>query len=175
LNNSLQKKFDQLEVQRSDLQQLYSLLPQEKLNSHPDGKWSIAQIISHLIASERTSVNYLNKKILGINQAPSTGIVEAVKMIIFIISQRLPLKYKAPKVIAEKTEQFDTVEKLNAEWKKTRAELAAVLERFQDDQLQRKIFRHPVVGLINIQQALRFLSEHTRHHTPQVKNLLKLK
>jgi hypothetical protein len=32
-----------------------------------------------------------------------------------------------------------------------------------------------VAGMLNIQQALRFLYEHVRHHAPQVKYLLKQK
>jgi uncharacterized damage-inducible protein DinB len=172
LNTSLLKQFDKLEKQRDNLLSLIASLSSEELNAHPEGKWSVAQILSHLIASEHLSVNYLNKKILGINDAPNTGLTEELKMITLIISQRLPLKFKAPKVLAENTTTYQTNEQLREVWVKARGELKVVLTRFNDDQLKRKVYKHPIAGMLNINQALRFFQEHINHHTPQIKNLL---
>jgi uncharacterized damage-inducible protein DinB len=172
LNTSLLKQFDKLEIQRDNLLSLIAPLSNEELNAHPVSKWSVAQILSHLIASERLSVNYLNKKILGINDAPNTGLTEELKMITLIISQRLPLKFKAPKVLAENTTTYQTNEQLREAWVKIRGELKVVLTRFNDDQLKRKVYKHPIAGMLNITQALRFFQEHINHHTPQIKNLL---
>lgn len=154
---------------------MISPLSTEQLNAHPKGKWSIAQVLSHLISSERLSVNYMNKKILGIQEAPDSGLADACKTILLIVSQRLPLKFKAPKVLVEKTVQYQSALQLIEAWEKTRHELKEVLARLNDDQLKRKIYRHPLAGMLNIQQALRFFREHIIHHTPQIKNLLKQK
>jgi hypothetical protein len=67
VNPQLQHLFLELEKQRNDILSLLTFLPETQLHQHPPGKWSIAQIISHLIASEQLSVNYLNKKIRAIN------------------------------------------------------------------------------------------------------------
>jgi len=149
-------------------------LTHEQLNAHPVGKWSIAQVMSHLIASEHLSVKYLNKKMLGIHQAPNTGLFEELKMIVLIVSQRTPfIKFKAPKVLAENTHVYQTAEQLKEAWDKNRVELKEVIARFKDDQIKRKIYKHPIAGMLNIQQGLRFFCEHINHHTPQIKNLLK--
>lgn len=175
MNNTLLTLFDLLETQRNELLNLVSPLSNEQLNAHPEGKWSIAQVLSHIIASERLSVNYLNKKILGIKEAPDTGLIEELKMIILIISQRLPLKFKAPKVVAENTLSYQTAEQVKEAWEKTRNDLKETLTRFQDDQLNRKVYKHPIAGMFNIKQSLRFFREHIIHHTPQIKNLLRQK
>ncbi len=175
LNHSLKARLDKLERQRSKLLSLVSSLSNEEMSVHPEGKWSIAQVLSHLISSEQLSVNYLNKKILGIHNAPNTGLTEEVKMIVLIISQRLPLKFKAPRILAENTTTYQTADKLNEAWENVRSELRKVLERFQDDQLKRKVYRHPIAGMLNIQQTLQFFGEHIIHHTPQVKKLLRQK
>lgn len=113
---------------------------------------------------------------LGIHEAPNTGLIEELKMIMLIISQRLPfLKFKAPKVVAENTHVYQTAEQLKEAWDKGRSELKDVLARFQDDQLKRRVYKHPIAGMLNIQQALQFFWEHIHHHTPQVKNLLSQK
>jgi uncharacterized damage-inducible protein DinB len=87
-------------------------------------------------------------------------------MNLLILSQRVPLKYKAPKAVVEHTVLLDQVQALSSRWDQTRKELEAVLEKFQDDQLRKKIFRHPVA-------TMRFFSEHIIHHTPQIKKLLR--
>jgi uncharacterized damage-inducible protein DinB len=176
LNNALLHLFDSLETQRKDVLGLITNLSHEQLNAHPVGKWSIAQVVSHIISSERLSVMYLNKKILGIKEAPETGLKEELVMIALVVSQRLPfLKFKAPKVVAENTTQYQTAEQMNEAWEKIRTDLKEVLKRFQDDQLKRKVYKHPIAGMLNIQQTLRFFGEHLTHHTPQIKKLLRQK
>jgi uncharacterized damage-inducible protein DinB len=175
LNNSLLRLFDSIETQRNELLLLVKHLTREQLNAHPEGKWSIAQILSHLITSEKLSVLYLNKKMLGIKEAPNTGLKEDLVMIALVISQRLPLKFKAPKVLAENTIIYETVEQVKEEWEKTRRDLKQILIRFQDNQLKRKIYKHPIAGMLNINQALRFFREHIHHHTPQISHLLRQK
>lgn len=174
MNNKLRKQFEVLETQRKKLVSLIAPLSHDQLHAHPEGKWSIAQVLSHLIASEHLSVNYLNKKMQGIEDIPNTGVKEEFVMAALIVSQRLPfLKFKAPSVVADNTHVYQTTEQLTEAWNKGRAELKEVLSRFQDNQLQRKIYKHPIAGKLNIQQALRFFQEHIIHHTPQIKKLLR--
>jgi len=167
--------FDSLETQRKELLDRVKHLTSEQLNAHTEGKWSIAQILSHLIASEQLSVNYLNKKMQGIKDAPATGFKETLTMMLLVISQRLPLKFKAPKVLAENTITYETSEQITEEWEKVRKELKQILTRFNDDQLKRKVYKHPIAGMLNITQALRFFREHIYHHTPQIIHLLNKK
>jgi uncharacterized damage-inducible protein DinB len=173
VNARVKPLFDRLEVQRVQLQHLIKDLSDVELNKHPAEKWSIAQVISHLIASEQLSVGYLNKKMLGIQTAEKSGLKEDLKMLLLIVSQRLPFKFKAPRTIVENTPVYGNVDQLISAWDKTRVDLKEVLQKFEDDQINLKIFKHPRAGMLNIQQAIRFFREHIIHHTPQVKNLLK--
>ncbi len=76
-------------------------------------------------------------------------------------------------MVVDRTPVYENIDQLITVWETTRSELKMVLEKFQDNQMKRKIYKHPVAGMLNIQQALRFFGEHIAHHTPQVKNLLK--
>lgn len=173
MNTRLEQLFDDLEVQREELLHELKQLSAEALQKHPPEKWSIAQVLAHLIVSEQLSIAYLNKKMLGIESTVNTGLKEEFKMIALIISQRLPFKFKAPRMVVDKTPVYENIDQLITVWETTRSELKMVLEKFQDNQMKRKIYKHPVAGMLNIQQALRFFGEHIAHHTPQVKNLLK--
>lgn len=175
MNVRLQKLFTEIELQREALLHSLQHLPHEKLNQQLRGKWSINQIIAHLIAAERLSVSYLHKKLRGANEAKDTGLFDDLKMALLIVSQRLPLKFKAPQLVVNHTTGETDLSRLTEEWIKTRGDLKNVLETFDEHHLKRKIYRHVVAGMLNIQQALQFLYEHVRHHTPQIKYLLKQK
>lgn len=172
MNTKLQQIFDSLETQRNQLFTSLNSLAVEKLNQQPTNGWSINQVIAHLIAAERLSVLYLRKKIQAINEVENTGLIEELKMIVIILSQRLPFKFKAPKTVVENTKSSTSLHQLEQEWNAVRNELKIVLEKFNDDQIKRKIYKHVVAGKLNIQQTLIFFREHIIHHQKQIKRLL---
>ena len=169
----LQRLFDLIEQQSQSLLNRIDSLNTDQLHHQPPGKWSLSQVFAHLITSEQLSVQYLKKKIQAIDEQPDTGIIEELKILTLIISQRLPFKFKAPKVVVDHTPTFNDAAEIAKAWNQTRAELKDLLGRFANNQLKRKIYKHPVAGKLNIVQATRFLSEHIIHHTPQIKRLLK--
>ena len=172
MNSKLQHLFDSLETDRINLMSALKTLSPDKLQRAPEGKWSIHQILAHIIAAEKLSVMYLNKKILGIKDVEDTGLLEEIKMVLLQISQRLPLKFKAPRVVVENTHAYASMEELTKDWGKTRVELKTLLEKFEDTHIRKKIYKHIRAGRLNIQHALMFLREHIIHHTPQIKKLL---
>jgi len=171
----LERLYNRIEKQRANLLKSLRNLSNEELNAHPPDKWSINQIIAHLITAEDLSIQYLNKKILGINEVKDSGLVEELKMMLLIVSQRLPLKFKAPKMVVDRTSGERDLNKLIAAWDSTRIELKNILDRIESHHLKRKIYRHVRVGMLNIQHTLIFMGEHVGHHIPQIKNLLKQK
>ncbi|NOS91225.1 MAG: DinB family protein [Cyclobacteriaceae bacterium] len=172
MNKTLANQFESLEAQRKELLSSLGSLPADKLNNHSEGHWSINQIIAHLIAAEKLSVAYLQKKILAINEVDNTGIYEEIKMIGLIISQRLPLKFRAPRVVVENTNQTTDISQLEKEWAFAREELRQLLEKVADDQIKRRIYKHVRAGKLNILHALIFFREHIIHHQPQIKRLM---
>jgi hypothetical protein len=99
-------------------------------------------------------------------------LLEELKMIVLILSQRLPFKFKAPKVVVENTKPSTSLQELEKEWAAVRNELKTMLEKFGDDQLKRKIYKHVIAGKLNILQTLLFFREHVIHHQQQIKRLL---
>lgn len=174
MNQTLKHHFDTIEAQRQTLIKRLVNLSEESFNRQPaPDKWSIHQILAHIITGEKMTVQYIQKKILGIDTSGNTGILEEIKMVVLKISQRLPLKFKAPGVVVERTTTYTSKEALIDEWNKTRAEFGALLEKIEDNQLRRKIYKHVVAGRLNIIHATLFLKEHVTHHLPQINRLLK--
>ena len=174
MNYILEKTFNSIEFQRLNLLgSLHNISP-ERLNNQPEGKWSINQVIAHLVTAEKLSVMYLAKKIQGINDTENTGLIEDLKMVALIISQRLPFKFKAPKVVVENTSASTDLDHLEKEWEEVRNSLKHLLDKIEDHQIKRKIYKHVRAGKLNIHQALIFFREHTIHHQPQIKRLVNL-
>ncbi|MEQ8362179.1 MAG: DinB family protein [Cyclobacteriaceae bacterium] len=173
MNTRLHQLFNSLEAQRHQLLERVSIAT-DRFNIRPgNNKWSIHQILAHLVASEKLSNQYLRKKIQGIDEAGDTGMAENLKMLVLKTSQRLPFKFNAPKPIVASTVTYQSLDELVIDWNTSRENLASLLEQIKDDQLKRKIFKHPAVGKLNIAQALEFIEEHVAHHLPQVNRLLK--
>lgn len=173
MHPQLQTLFETIEKQKQELLLQIDSLSPTQLQEHALGQWSLGQVFAHLITSEKLSVQYLKKKYLGIEEQPRTGFIEELKMLTLVVSQRLPFKFKAPKVVVDNTPTFTDAAALAEAWAATRTEMKDLLSRFTADQLTRKVYKHPVAGKLNIRQALRFFQEHLIHHTPQIKRLLK--
>jgi hypothetical protein len=174
MNPSLQKLFDEMETQREKTMDSVRHLTEEQLNKQIRvGKWSVSQILSHVITAERLSLLYVQKKMQGINEAADSGLREEIKMVLLKISQRMPgIKFKAPQRIFENTAFYRDFDSMQREWIIVRNELKSTLEKFQDHHISRKVYKHPIAGYLNVRQCLVFLREHLIHHTPQIKRLL---
>ena len=174
MHTSFQKLFDALESQRTSMLDSLQHLTTDQLNRSPaPGKWSVSEILSHLIAAERLSVLYLQKKIQGIEQAPDTGLWEEIKINLLKVSQRLPgIKFKAPQRVVESTANYHDLSTIAREWDQIRSELRTLLQKIPDQHLNRKIYRHVRAGYLNTKHALIFFREHIIHHTPQIKKLV---
>lgn len=165
-----------MEQERSALVRQLAHLSGEAFNRHPAGKWSINEIMAHIVAAERLSLQYMQKKILGAETAGDTGWWEEVKMLFLKLSQRIPgLKYRAPRVVVESTRPYRDFRHLDEDWQQLRLELGRFLEGLPDDYLKRKIYKHVFAGRLNVQHALLFFREHITHHRPQIEKLLKSK
>lgn len=177
MNAALENIFEQLESQRTKTLESIKHLTDVQLNRSPSpGKWSMAQIFSHMIAAERLSLGYVQKKMLGIQALSDSGFLEEVKINVLKISQRIPgIKFRAPQRVVENTvvhQDFDTIKK---EWDTVRHDWMVMLGKINNGQARKLVYRHPMVGYLNIRQCMIFFREHIIHHTPQIKRLINQK
>jgi hypothetical protein len=172
MNAGLEKIFNELEKQRENIYFKIADLPSDQYSRSVNGKWSIGQILTHLMTSERLSLLYMKKKSLGIKNLNDSGSLEAFKTFLLKISQRLPLRFTAPKFLIAHTPSALDKEDLQLKWIRSRQELKNFLEKIEDQNVRKKIYKHPVAGRLDARQAMIFFYEHIRHHLPQIKRLL---
>ena len=173
MNPRLQQLFHRLEDDRCQLAALLQKHPEEYLHRNPrPRKWSVMEILLHLVTSERLTVNYMRKKSLVIDSLKDAGLMESLKLTLLVISQRLPLRYKAPTVVLEHTPAMVPLPALLTQWDEIRTDLNVWLDSVADRHLHRLIYKHPVVGRLDVVQALTFMQAHFHHHLPQIARLL---
>jgi DinB superfamily len=174
LNPSFATVFEKLERQRFLILESVRDLSVQKFNEAPPGKWSIAQILTHLLTAERLSGAYMKKKSLGIDTLKDSGVKQKMVSLLLKISQRIPvLKFKAPKVVVENTPEALSLEEITDRWNRSRADLKQLLESIPEKHSRRMIYKHPIAGMLDARQAVKFIYEHINHHLPQIKSLLK--
>ena len=165
--------FDELERQRIDILNHVKELPADKLNYAPPGKWSINQILMHLLVAEQLSVLYMKKKSLGIDQVKNAGVTAALRSGVLKLSQRIPaIKFKAPKVVLDHTPQALPLNELTVKWETHRQKLKEFLESIEEKNKKKLIYKHVIAGRLDARQAMVFFREHINHHWPQIKRLL---
>jgi hypothetical protein len=173
MTKSLQDIFDKIEKQRLELIAGLENVPADRMNSHPEGKWSVNQVIAHIISGEKVALKYVQKKILGINDVGNAGIWENMKMLLLISSQRLPLiKFKAPKVVVEHTRDNEDFSVLRKEWDEVRSDWVRLLATIPAGNENKMIYKHAVAGRLGLTHGVLFMREHIIHHEPQIRRLL---
>lgn len=175
MNPGFQSIFDELETQRAEILNQVKALSVEKFNYSPSlEKWSISQILTHILVAEQLSLLYMRKKSLGIDQLKDSGIVQSFTIQLLKASQRIPaIKFKAPKVVLTNTPPAYPLEELTTRWESHRSNLKKFLEGLGDKNVKKLLYKHPIAGRLDARQALVFFREHIIHHLPQINRLLK--
>lgn len=171
MNAAFQSIFEELELQRVEILNRVKGLPVEKFNLAPSPeKWSISQILTHILIAEQLSVGYMKKKALGIGQLKNSGLSESICLGLLKISQRIPyIKYKAPKVVLAHTPPAFPIAELTMRWETQRNDLKVFLDGIADMDVKKVIYKHPFFGRLDARQAMIFFREHINHHKPQIK------
>jgi hypothetical protein len=175
VNRKLQYHFNRLEAIKEEALALSESLSAVDLEFSPNGKWSAGQILTHILTSERLALQYMKKKLLGVNELSNAGFIQPIKLVVLKISQRLPVKYKVPEGIRINTPAFAGKEQLLKSWDEERRHLHTFLSAIKEENTDKLIFKHPIAGMFSAAQGLEFLREHIIHHMPQIARIVKAK
>lgn len=161
------------------LNQVYQLIYDQLIDVTPEafqheafGKWSAALQLDHLIKSSKPVASALKLpkitfRVFGIPDKDS----RSYEAIIAAYQEKLHAGGKAsgkyiPSVTYTKEEQLTT-------WLKTGNQLADRIEKsWTEDQLDRYLMPHPLLGKLTAREMLFFTIYHTLHHHKSIAQLL---
>jgi uncharacterized damage-inducible protein DinB len=169
----LNKTFAKLEKQKAEIFGRLKGYDEKTLNQRPDpNAWSVMEVIDHLTIVERSSYQYLLKKMQDKDAAQKTGFKEMFRSILlngYLASNK---KFKAPSVTLPAASYLMPAEAEKA-WTEARKDISSVWAGLPEELLDRNWFKHPAAGKLNLKQMLSFMKAHVAHHEKQIDRTLK--
>lgn len=174
MNPELARHFESLTIATNQLLKEVASLSSANYHLRPaENKWSVSEILTHLLISEKLSLNYMQKKSRAHpGQLGTAGMKEEILFFVLKMSQRVPLKYRAPRVVRENTPEPLSFGELVRQWEVLRTEMKSLLDSIGPDLLHKQIYKHPVAGRLSATHAVRFMTLHLNHHYPQVTSII---
>ena len=169
MNNSTLKGF---EKERVALFENLSNLTQAQLSYSKKG-WSINEILYHVWLAEESSQKYIRTK----TKYPETllKVKSSVYLKMFLVTTFLSLgfKVKGPQITQMFPEKID-LKNLNTNWAISRQSFDSLITELKEKKIHDKaVFKHPLIGRINIKLTLAFYKFHFKHHQKQINALKK--
>lgn len=172
MNDRLKSRFDRLEGVRRRIEERIDGIAPGTLNRQPaPGRWSVAQVIGHLLQAETLSVSYIRKKTSDPSRLNPAGLKQAFMAALVIVVMRVPFKFSAPDIVAEVPQNENPAE-LRERWMKLRGEMSAMLDQLPDGLLSKCVYKHPVAGPMTLESALDFMVAHATRHAGQIDRVL---
>ena len=145
-------------------------MTQEQLERHPEGKWSSAMILEHLLMTY-TGTTLVMRKALA-KGGPIGGrpkVMDRVRQFVVVEMQYLPGGRKAPPgTVPKGLEAARVLPAVEQAMKDMDAAISECEGRFGPDV---RVADHPVLGPLRAEQWRRFHMAHCRHHMQQIARL----
>lgn len=165
-------RFRRIERKRNILLEEVESLDPGALHAHPrPGKWSIHEIVEHLVvAEEDVVIDYRN--LHGLEARPRT-LKNRLTYLIVMLVLRFDIPVQAPSEAMLPRGDL-SLRALRVRWELNHVRMRAYLDGLDRAKSRRAIFRHPVSGPLTVPQALAMLEAHLDRHIRQIRTLQRM-
>lgn len=169
----LEKQFRQLEEERKKLFAELKNYNDDIINKKPaPEKWSVAEVIAHLITAEEMSLKYLMKKSQDTSREGKEGLKHKWRWLLVQIVFTFNIKFKAPEIVAPKLE-YQSLANLEMQWQQLREQTRSKLQELSEEETRKTLWRHAIAGKMNLYHMMQFFGVHSRRHQKQIERTLK--
>ena len=131
-----------------------------------DGEWSLADVVEHLELVEKHMLSALAKD-PDVTKPRRWSTWRRLRWIGLRAALKAGVRIKAPVEMILPTRQLQW-HALLARWEEQRRAFEAWLRASDPAIHQRPRFRHPIVGWLNVPEAVTFAADHLDHHLRQI-------
>jgi uncharacterized damage-inducible protein DinB len=172
---NLIKLLDEIDEELKSIFLFLAQFSNEELNKKPaPDAWSINEIIQHLMLSEEQSLNYVKKKVqLHQGAIPKANPTSRLRALVLSTSMKQPIKLTAPEAATRDIVAFSNFNDLKERWLAFRAHLRAYLTSIDAAFLSADMYKHPVVGKMDVWGMLNFFLTHLNRHEKQMKKTIR--
>lgn len=171
--NKLAKIHNRLTLmQIEDLDRLSAFPDTDLQKETSQSKWSAVQVLNHLYMTEKGTLNFLEK---SQNQPEGLHKVNLKnRMRAFLLQRFLKSKKKAKAPAKLPDPKNDTsLEELKSKFDRLHHQHQEFLDKLPSNIFGKTVFRHPVVGWMEINDVYKFLANHWVHHRHQLERIEK--
>ena len=162
--------LDQLATSEARLLALVAnLTPQQWSFREAPDRWSIAEILEHVIVFENFLKGVITRTLTEDPQPDKKSLAPAQEHHVFEIATNLSTKFTAREA-TRPTGRFSDPAEIVAEFRKTRAETVAFVEQIDGD-LRSHFFAHVALGDLDCYQWLIVLAQHGSRHALQIEQI----
>ncbi|MBK8506708.1 MAG: DinB family protein [Saprospiraceae bacterium] len=168
--DQLSDKLNELHNRTLALLNKLAAYSDEDLNRQPRSDvWSVNQVLTHLVLSERLSMQYVRKKLSFKPTLKRSYFVSQTRFLLLRISLALPLKFRAPKAVRsdDRLESY-SLSDLRIKWLADRDDLGAYLLNLNEELLDLQVYKHPFAGRLSLLQMIDFFINHLSRHEGQI-------
>jgi hypothetical protein len=153
------------------LDEMEALAP-ETLNARPlAGKWTILEIVEHLVLAER--VVFQGMPDPAQLKARKPWLKQRVRHLLVLIVLRtgIPVDVASPAMIPEGRRDLAELRRL---WDENKAWLLLYMEKLGPTRIHERLLRHPIAGPIDLRQGVVMSRIHLERHIRQIRRLQRL-
>jgi len=167
---NIQEQYDSLKLKLDALLQRLDSLSGEKLSfkAGPD-KWSIVEVVEHLVIAEGGLVKQLSTNIPNSTLDPAAKTPEKHRVVIKVMERDIEVD-----VPHESLEPHGRIalKELLSQWKDYREKLPVLLAEIKPEKRDDPVFRHPYGGPLDIAETLQFFEVHFDNHMRHIDRIL---
>lgn len=161
-------KFNTLEKSLKDLfSELDKIDKTHLIQKSSEEKWSIIQILQHLLKSEQLSVISIKHTISKDKKIKESNIMSYLRGIVLKLALNTNFKFKALQNVSELSNNVN-LDDIKTKWAKVRKTLREIIETTDVQILKSDIFAHPLAGKMNLNAAINFMQAHFDHYKKQI-------
>ncbi|MDX5482782.1 MAG: DinB family protein [Hymenobacteraceae bacterium] len=171
MHPKLEMKYLRLEKTRNRLLDELEGYDDTLLNTSPaEGKWSVNQIVAHLVLVEKLTMGYMQHKLQKQEALPPSSFSSWISSVLLKLALMSGKKFKAPAPVATVPDRA-SLPALRREWNEIRYKMEDVLTELPPQVLDKCLFKHPYAGPLSVSQTLDFIQDHFDHHLRQIQQL----
>ena len=159
----LDKKYGKL------LQHLNSLSDDVLYFKAAADKWSIVEVIEHLVVVEENMLEQLTGATSTTPLDPQDRSAKKYHIVIKVMTRDIAVD--VPDESMEPHGQF-SLEELLGRWGDTRKKTRAYIEGINSEKAEDLVYRHPFAGPLDMAETLRFIDVHFDNHMRHIDRLL---
>lgn len=161
---------------KQDVAAFFGAIDEQHFFAHPDGVWSAAENLDHLIKSVRPLATalrlpkLLTRVAFGGARPQTRSYHDIVLAYVELLQQGGAATGRVlPSVEAQSA---DVQRNLLHDWRTVNDKLLDTLRSWSDDTLDQQQLPHPLLGKLTVREMLFFTLYHNSHHMAQVRDML---